>query len=256
MLFRRLILSAVLVGALVGALLGLGEQFSTAPLIAAAEHQAEGHGHAHGQEHEHSAQGGHGHHGDGTAWAPADGAQRIGFTIVTNMGVAIGFSLLLMVAMYIAARGRGAPVNAATGAAWGLAGFAVVFVAPSLGLPPEVPGAASAGLTERQLWWLFTAAVTAAALAIAVFAPGWRKLPALVLLPLPYLFGAPEMPASPYGGHDAATAAALETIHGQFVWAAGLTNAVFWLVLGVACGWAMQRWVLDRDVIGGAHAAG
>ena len=118
MLFRRLILSAVLVGALVGALLGLGEQFSTAPLIAAAEHQAEGHGHAHGQEHEHIAQGGHGHHGDSTAWAPADGAQRIGFTIVTNMGVAIGFSLLLMVAMYIAARGRGAPVNAATGAAW------------------------------------------------------------------------------------------------------------------------------------------
>ena len=41
MLFRRLILSAVLVGALVGALLGLGEQFSTAPLIAAAQELAD-----------------------------------------------------------------------------------------------------------------------------------------------------------------------------------------------------------------------
>ncbi|MGN8200257.1 CbtA family protein [Salinisphaera sp. RV14] len=232
MLFRRLIFLSVAIGLAVGALLGIGEQFTTAPLIAQAEHYEQpAHHHAAGA---HSADEVH-------AWAPADGAPRMLFTIAADIGVAMGFALLLMVAMSVATLARGTPLGPAPGALWGLSGFAAVFVAPALGLSPEVPGTLAAALTDRQLWWAATVAVVIVALAMAVFAPGWKKLPALVLMPLPYLFGAPEPAGSAYAGHGPAATAALEQIHQQFIWASGATNLVLWLVLGTACGWAMRR---------------
>lgn len=243
MLFRRLIFCAVALGIAVGALLGIGEQFSTAPLIAQAEQYEHADPH-HDGAHEH------------TAWAPADGAPRIGFTIVANACVGIGFALLLMVAMSIAVLARGVPMGPAMGALWGLGGFAAVFVAPGLGLSPEVPGTAAAALTDRQLWWIATVAVAIVALALLIFAPGWKKLPALVLMPLPYLYGAPEPSGGLFAGHAPGDIAALEQIHQQFIWATGLTNLVFWLVLGSVCGWAMRRWVLADSPMREAHAAG
>ncbi|WP_423824032.1 CbtA family protein [Salinisphaera sp. SPP-AMP-43] len=235
MLFRRLIFAAVAVGLVVGALLGLGEQFTTAPLIAQAEHY----------EHAGHRDAGHiqaGH--DQDAWAPSDGAQRALFTIAADSGVAIGFALLLMVAMGAAAAARGASLGAGYGALWGAAGFTAVFGAPALGLSPEVPGTAAAALADRQFWWIATVLVVSLALAIIAFAPRLKKLAALVLLPLPYLYGAPQPAGSPYADHNPAAAAALEQIHQQFIWASAVTNLVFWLVLGVACGWAAQRWLV------------
>lgn len=242
MLFRRLIFAAVAIGLAAGALLGIGEQFTTAPLIAHAEHY-ESAGHDHGaNEHQ--------------AWAPADGAPRILFTVVADMGVAIGFALLLMVAMSIAVLARGTPMGPSFGALWGLSGFAAVFLAPALGLSPEVPGTAAAAPTDRQLWWVATVCVAVVALAIVIFAPGWKKLPAPVLMPLPYLSGAPEPAGSPYAGHGPVATAALEQLHQQFIWASGITNLVLWLALGTACGWAMQRWIVpDTPPRGVAHAA-
>lgn len=235
MLFRRLIFAASAVGLVVGALLGLGEQFTTAPLIAQAEHyEHAGHheaGHAHA-DHDHQA------------WSPADGAPRIVFTIIADGGVAIGFALLLMVAMSTAVAARDMPLGAGHGMLWGAAGFMAVFVAPALGLSPEVPGTAAAALADRQVWWIATVLVASAALAILVFAPRLKKLAALALLPLPYLYGAPTPAGSPYAGHTPAATAALEQIHQQFIWASAATNLVFWLVLGAACGWAAQRWLV------------
>lgn len=243
MLFRRLILSAVAVGVVVGALLSVGQQFSTVPIIAAAETYEQPAEPAHatttpaqGDSHQHS-------HDDAESWAPADGLERMMFTVLADVGVAIGFGILLLVLMALAQSTLGATISPVTGALWGAAGFGAVFLAPAFGLSPEVPGTAAAALGSRQSWWIATMVIAAVALALIAFAPGYKKLGALVLLPLPYLFGAPEADGPLFAGQGPEAVAALEQLHGRFIVATGLVNAVFWVVLGVACGWVMRRWI-------------
>lgn len=245
MLFRRLILSAVAIGVVVGILLSVGQQFTTVPIITAAETYeqpaepaATAPAHAHGEAHQHSHS-----HGEAPAWAPADGGERMVFTVLADVGVAIGFGILLLVVMALARNTLGASIGPATGALWGAAGFVAIFAAPALGLSPEVPGTAAAALGSRQAWWITTVAIVAIALALIAFAPGYKKLGALVLLPLPYLFGAPEADGPLFADHGPDAVAALEQLHTRFIIATGAVNAVFWVVLGVACGWAMRRWM-------------
>lgn len=259
MLFRRIILSALVVGAVTGGLFGLAQHVSASQIIhaaetyeggAAAETAAGGSatGDAAARGHDHGDEAGHAHdHGGAAAWEPSDGAERVAYTVLADVFVAIGFGTLLLVAMYTARRYRGAATGPARGALWGLAGFVAVFAAPALGLPPEVPGAAAAPLEQRQLWWLATALVTATGLGLIAFAPRWQKLAGLALLPMPHLFGAPQ-PQGPMFTHpDPAAVQALEALHTRFIVSTTLTNAIFWALLGVACGWALQRWVLPDD---------
>ena len=102
MLFRRLILCAVAIGVVAGVVLGLAEQVTTAPLIEAAE-QYEVADHAAADHHHHDH-----------AWAPADGGQRVFFTVVASVGVAIGFALMLLVAMSLARVLHGRPATASS----------------------------------------------------------------------------------------------------------------------------------------------
>jgi cobalt transporter subunit CbtA len=178
----------------------------------APEHQA-----AH--EHEHSE----------AAWAPEDGWQRLASTTGGNLVVAVGFALMLA-GLYTLR----APGGTSEGLLWGLAGYAVFTLAPTLGLPPELPGTAAADLASRQLWWIGTAASTAVALALMVFARGWPlKLAGAVLLVLPHLIGAPQPPAP--------ESLAPQALESQFRWVAQLINVVFWLALGLASAWLFRR---------------
>ena len=226
MLFRRLILCAVAIGVVAGVVLGLAEQVTTAPLIEAAEQY---------EVADHAAAG---HHHHDHAWAPADGGQRVFFTVVASIGVAIGFALMLLVAMSLARALHGRATTPLRGLVWGAGAFGVVFVAPALGLAPELPGAPAADLAARQLWWIATVGLVGFSLWTVIFVPGRMKWAALLLLPLPYLYGAPLPSAEP-----GSTNAALVTLHQQFVWATAGTNLVLWVILGVLCGWAMQRWI-------------
>ena len=133
---------------------------------------------------------------------------------------------------------HGRPTTPLRGLVWGAGAFGVVFVAPALGLTPELPGAPAADLAARQLWWIATVGLVGFSLWTVIFVPGRMKWAALLLLPLPYLYGAPLPSAEP-----GSTNAALVTLHQQFVWATAGTNLVLWLILGVLCGWAMQRWI-------------
>lgn len=154
-------------------------------------------------------------------WAPEDGAERTFWTVLNSMLVGIGFGLLLS-ACY-ALRGT---VTWKGGILWGLAGFAVFNLAPSLGLPPELPGDAAAGLEQRQVWWVLTAAVTAAGLWIIAFQPKpYLKLFGVALLVLPHVFGAPHPDV--HGG------LAPDELRHAFAIATLLTNAVFWVLLGI-----------------------
>ena len=117
---------------------------------------------------------------------------------------------------------------------WGLAGFAAFSLAPSLGLPPELPGAAAAGLAERQAWWLMTAALTALGLGVIAFARiAWLRPLGLVLIAVPHIVGAPQ--PEQHGG------LASGELADAFVIAVIVTSAVFWLVLGGVSGWLFRK---------------
>ena len=50
-----------------------------------------------------------------------------------------------------------------------VSGFTVFFLAPAIGMPPEIPGAEVAQLQGRQLWWLLTVMCTGAGLGLIAF---------------------------------------------------------------------------------------
>jgi cobalt transporter subunit CbtA len=260
MLFRRVVLSALLVGAFAGLLLSAVQRLQITPIINSAERFEQARmpqhtegvpeaGQAHKHEHEHA-----GHVHPAGAWEPAEGAERIAYTVLSNVLTAAGFALVMLAAMsawlrHVASAGRKAATKLdwRSGLFWGLAGYAIFFVAPALGLPPEIPGAAAASLEARQLWWVFAVVCTAAGLAGAAFGGSSWRWAALGLLVVPHLVGAPHPPTSPFADHPPAAAAELAELARQFVWATALANALLWLALGFASVWA-ARWLLKDAV--------
>ncbi len=212
--FRRLFAAAAFAALVAGLVLTALQQFGVVPAILTAE------------RYEAAAHDGHAHdHDAAEPWAPADGLERQAYTAAANLVIALGFALLLAAAMHL----RGREPGWRSGLAWGAAGFAIFYFAPTLGLPPELPGTEAAALAERQLWWIGTVVATAAGLALLAFAPRWPlRLLGLPLLVLPHLFGAP-------GPEQPGALAPAELIAG-FQVSAFATNAVFWLVLGASYG--------------------
>lgn len=225
-MFKRIAQTAGFTGLLAALLLTLLQSFWVAPLILQAETYEKAPA-AQAHEHAEGAMAGHVH--DEQAWEPEDGWQRVLSTTGGNLVVAVGFSLMLA-ALYTLR----APNSIRQGALWGLAGYAVFVLAPTLGLPPELPGTAAADLTQRQIWWASTAASTAVGLALIVFARhGLLKVLGAVVLVIPHIVGAPQ-PAV----HSALAPEALEA---QFKIASQLTNAVFWIAMGLISAWLFRR---------------
>ena len=141
-------------------------------------------------------------------------------TAAANVVLATGFALLLGAAFSLRnRRGRRA------GLLWGVAGYAVFFIAPSIGLPPELPGTESAALHDRQLWWAGTVIATAIGLWVAIFSKKpWLRVVGLALLVAPHLIGAPQ-PAV-HGGTVPFQLAR------DFIIATAIANAFLWLSLG------------------------
>jgi cobalt transporter subunit CbtA len=192
---------------------------------AAADDHAHDHANGLGGHHDHGHDhAGHEHHHDD--WKPENGIERTAYSVVANITIGVAFGLLLAAAFSL----RGAPkVGWRAGLLWGAAGYLVFFVAPSLGLPPEVPGTAAAPLAARQSWWIGTAASTASALYLLAFVRSRPlKVLAIALLLVPHLVGAPQPEVE-------ASAAPAELAH-AFIYATALSNAFFWLLLGVLAG--------------------
>jgi len=226
-MIMRIARTAGFSGLLAALLLTLLQSFWVAPLILEAETYESAAPVA--EHHEHGAEGAAAHEHSAEAWSPEDGWQRVLSTTGGNLVVAVGFALIL-VALYSLRE----PKRAATGALWGLAGFAVFCLAPTLGLPPELPGTAAADLGHRQAWWIGTASATALGLALLVFARHWLvKALGAVLLVLPHVIGAPQPEV-----HQSLAPEALEA---QFKVASWLTNAAFWLALGLFSAWLYRR---------------
>ncbi len=235
-MIRKVLASALLSGLLAGFLITVIQEFTTTPIILHAE-EFEGGGEADHAFLSDLYEGGtfilaHGDeaHGDEGAWGPQDGIERSFYTLLTNLLTGVAFALLLVAGFVLA----GKPVDARRGVMWGMAGFATFAIAPSLGLPPEVPGAMAAELGARQVWWLFAAVATGAGLWLLVLGnQWWMRAVGIVLIALPHVVGAPQ-PAQ-IGG------AVPPELAGHFVAASLVTAFVFWAALGWLAGRLFER---------------
>jgi len=199
------------------------------PAAAEAGHDAASHGHD-----------GHAH---GAPWAPADGASRGFWTLLSNvsLGAGAGFILAALFAL------RPGALGARRGLLWGLAAFASIGIAPALGLPPELPGTAAAPVEARQMWWLLTAGCTATGLALLFGRrPAALRAAGAALLLVPHLVGAPQP--------EMHAALAPPELQREFIVAALVCSGLFWLVLGVAAGVLGRRFGLSLDDAAGAPA--
>jgi len=230
--FRSIVFSAVVAGAIVGAVVTVAQQFGTVPLILKGEVYERAADEAAAQSaqptpaaHEHGD-----HQHNDAAWEPKEGFERNAFTAAANILTAIGFALLLGGIFALRARS----VTWYEGLLWGLSGFVVFTVAPGLGLPPELPGAPAAPLLARQLWWAATAAATAAGLALLFLRRSpWSAVLGLCLIALPHLIGAPQL--------EHAHTEVPEALSRQFVALVTLTSLLFWALLGSLTGIAYRR---------------
>lgn len=228
-MFARFFLAALLAGILAGVFVTPVQHLKTTPLILAAETYEGG-----GETHDHAASRpslvtpayahGGGEHAEGGA------AARLGGTLLANVVIGAAFSLLLLAASL----GLDRPVTTTNGALWGLAGFAVVTLAPALGLPPELPAMPAADLAARQTWWIATVALSAGGVWLLVFR---RRAPAilggLALLVLPHLVGAP---------HPAEIASPVPaTLAAEFAVASLFVSALFWTATGALLGLGLDR---------------
>jgi cobalt transporter subunit CbtA len=232
-MFRKIVFSAAVSGLVVGVLISLIQSFTVIPMILQAETYEvattaqHGGGHDHSAGHHHGA--GHQHDGSAAAWTPKDGAERFLFTMVTNTLAAIGFALLLAASYSLLDR-----IDWRKGVIWGLCGFAVFQLAPAVGLPPELPGTAAADITARQLWWVGTAAATAAGLALLAFAtPTPAKIVGALVILVPHLIGAPQPE-----WHQALAPQELAT---RFLVMTMVLGATFWLLLGGLTGFTFNK---------------
>ncbi len=231
-MFRRIVTAALVAGAIAG-LVATGLQMTRVwPLILAAEtfeDAAPTQAHHHGADASAAAT----HAALAEAWQPAEGAERMTYTLFFNLLAGFGFALLVNAGLALS-QAAGRRLDLTTGLLWGLAGFASFALAPALGLPPELPGMPGAELFARQVWWLATVLSTLVGIALVALPRSLGlALLGLALVAVPHIVGAPH----PDGGEASRVPPALAA---SFVSASLATAAVFWATLGALSGW-LQR---------------
>lgn len=174
------------------------------------------------------------HHHEDSGWKPANGIERTLSTVAADAVMGIGFALILN-GLYLLRR----PATLRHGFIWGVAGFLVFFVAPGLGLPPDLPGTAAAELSGRQQWWIGTVLATASGLALLFLQKNWYgRILGLALLLFSHIVGAPQ-PA-------VASSLAPESLQTQFRLATFFCNAAFWVSLGVISALLFRRFCREK----------
>ena len=163
-------------------------------------------------------------------WTPADGLERIAFTVLANLVVGVAASLMLLGFMVL----KGDLIDARRGLLWGIGGFIAASLLPSLGLPPELPGTPAGEILARQSWWVATAIASAGGIGLLVFGRRWWLTGlGLVLIVAPHIVGAPVPPSE-----DVSYPGALA---GEFVVASMAVSLTLWGMAGLASGWLHQR---------------
>lgn len=227
-MFGRLLLGGLLGGLAGGIVVSAIQAVTTTPLILEAERF----------EHVETAVASLIYVHSGAPAAEGLSLDRLLQTASATIAVSTGYVLLLLGILWVI----GGRIDARRMACWGLAGFLVAGLAPSLGLAPELPGSGAAELLDRQLWWVGCVVASAAGLAAIIFG---RTLPwvigGIVLLALPHVIGAPhpeelvsEVPAE-VAAHFAATSL--------------VVHALTWVVPAALAGYLLQFLMKSREPV-------
>ncbi|MET7243842.1 CbtA family protein [Methylobacterium sp. EM32] len=228
---KRLLAAALVAGFLAACVASVLQFALTSPLILAAEKYETAESvapakHAFANPLIVLAHAGH-DHGAEPQWQPAPGLPRLAFTALATLVSGVGYALLL--GAVLVATGRA--VTPSEALKFGIGGFLAASLAPAVGLPPELPGAAAAALESRQLWWVATALATATGLYLVAIRRGPAAIAVgLALIVAPHIWGAPHGPEE---------ISAMPPVYAAQFAARSLAVAfAFWAVLGLAFGWA------------------
>lgn len=250
----KVLLAAIAAGMLAGVLMTPLQATKVIPLIIQAEmfeapaHAAPAAAHQHGEAA--SSGSNNGAVNAGVAGAPSDHAHaemtgatsdaplllgRIWNTVLANLVTGAGYGLL-MAGVSMAC---GVNVTVASGLIWGALGWLCVQLLPALGLAPELPGFPHIDLDARQYWWVFTVAASVTGFWFALLASSkTMRAVGAALLVAPHVYGAPQP-------SDIASAVPAY-LASQYAVATLSTMLFFWLVLGLALGWFMDRMKLQQ----------
>lgn len=226
----KILIAAILAGIAAGVFATAMQSWRVIPLIIEAERYENGTASGIAQNHGAALQNDTDAANLGSFHASGIDAERTFHTLLANGVIGVGFSLLLTAAILLLNR----PITASSGLIWGIAGFVVFVLAPSVCLPPELPGMPAGDLVQRQIWWLVTVLCTAAGLYLLAF---HRKLPlmlmAVALIVTPHVPGGPR-PITMESGVPAGLAA-------EYVVATFVASVLFWLFLGGLVGYLFRR---------------
>ncbi len=171
---------------------------------------------------------------EGEGWAPEDGLERRFYTFVTNIIAGIGFALVLVGAYSLWNKSP----DWRSGLFWGLAGYTVFVLAPSLGLDPELPGTSAAELSDRQIWWTGTVLATGIGLGLIFLTKRLATaIAGAVLVALPHILGAPHP--------EVHSSLAPQALVDQYVVATLVTGYFFWIFLGSLSGFLFRRYSIS-----------
>ncbi len=173
-------------------------------------------------------------------WSPDDGVERSFYTLLANFLMSLAYSLLIASAMVFC--GSSSTIK---GFAWGMAAYLSFFVAPGLGLSPEIPGMQAADLAERQNWWFLCVVLTAIGLAVLAFSPRYYKGAGVILIILPHLIGAPGAELHGFSHPDPMAIAQLTELWQQFILHSSIANALLWLIIGTTTGFLCHKFIDD-----------
>lgn len=226
MYFRNLILSAFVIAILAGLIFSAYQSFFITPIILNSE--------------VYEVLGPAGYQIE--SWSPEDGIERHSWSFVTNFLLCFAYALILLSVMTFKSN-----ITTVKGLFWGIAAYLIVFVAPALGLPPEIPGMEAAYLEGRQAWWIVTLIFTAVALWMIVFLELFYKVIGVVLVTVPHIFGAPQPENHGFANTDPQAVEALTTLWHQFIIQTSIANALLWLVIGISAGFFIKKYISPLD---------
>jgi len=213
MYFKNLVLSAVAIAFIASLFFSVYQSFFITPIIIASEVY---------EVAEPTVS------GIAEAWHPEKGIERSSFSFMANFLVCFGYSLLLLSAM--ATRES---IKLSQGIIWGGAAYLSIFVAPGLGLAPEIPGMEAADLEGRQIWWVFTVLLTAIGLWLIAFKSFPLKGMGLSLLFIPHLIGAPQPETDGFINTDPQAVKVLTQLWHDFILQTSIANGLLWLIIGL-----------------------
>ncbi len=236
MLFRRILLAALLCGLLSGGLLGVMQLYTTLPLILAAERLENSAATAQPENQQQPLQ---------------SSLKRNLLSMAATTIIACAYAMILLSLMRLS--GRTAICYSAW---WGLSGYLVFFLMPALGLPPSLPGVQYASLEFNRLWWLASSVSTAAALCMLFFARHWFKLGGILLLLLPFALRLNNPLLIHYDSASSEVIAELEWLQPQFIFASAASLALFWMLLSLFSSLACSYYLDKFPVKGAADSSG